>query len=180
MFGKFKVKAIEKTRHGGQLYEPGTEFTWEGHLNPNSGVVELIEVLEEAEAPAPVAPVEPAQELPSSEDAAKTGEEQKVIQTQEGTEIVDSFPMGGSINPAAIKARINEVEKAEDKGQLKVEEGGGAPAGERFQVVKKSGKWHNVVDIETGAVLNEKGLKKEDALAFKTKLIESSVSEEVK
>ena len=43
-------------------------------------------------------------------------------------------------------------------------------------IEKKSGIWQNVVDTQTGEVMNEKGMKIEDAEDFKQKLIDALVS----
>ena len=173
-----KVKEGKKIRHAGAIREGGYEFemTTPGNKPLVSASVDIVEVLEEnTAAPEQVQQV-PAKPIETTQEVKAVPKGTAVItKTAEGSEIVDSFPMGANPNPALLKAKIAEVEQAEASGTLKVEEdGGGAPAGERFQIVKKSGAWQNVVDTETGAVLNEKGMKMEDALAFKAKLIESA------
>lgn len=177
--------------HKGQIHDSGDEFELQlkGVSTP-SGSFEVLEVLDPGEKVVPTPSVHQIKTKPlrgeeqildSDPNPTPTSEQTIAAQaatiqkTAEGSEIVDSFPMGSNPNPALLKAKIAEVEKAEATGTLKVEEGeAGAPAGERFQIVKKSGVWQNIVDTESGAVLNEKGMKMADALDFKAKLIEAS------
>ena len=182
-----RVKPGKKVRdNDGGVRVGGEEFELTHPVRLKSSALEILKEISASEPTPPVsAPVEAKplrgeeQVLESNPDPTPTSEQTvaaqaAVINTAEGSQIIDSFPMGSNPNPALLKAKIQEVEKAEATGTLKVEDGGGAPAGERFQIVKKSGAWQNVVDTETGQVLNEKGMKMEDALAFKSKLIESA------
>ena len=182
-----RVKPGKKVRdNDGGVRVGGEEFELTHPVRLETSALVILKEIGETAPPVPSTPAletKPVrgeeQVLESNPDPIPTSEQTiaaqaEVINTAEGSQIVESFPMGSNPNPALLKAKIAEVEKAEATGTLKVGDGGGEPAGERFQIVKKSGVWQNIVDTETGQVLNEKGMKMEDALAFKAKLIDSA------
>jgi len=170
-----KVKDMQ-----GNVREGGEQFEYTPHYKGPLQSLSLIAIetlVEDGAVPTPAAaPVAEVPDIP----AAPTGEGHPaanaapvIVQTGEGTEIVGSFDPTAALSPEAIKAHINQVENAPEVKIVKEEL---APAGDRFVIEKKSGIWQNVVDTQTGEVMNEKGMKIEDAEDFKQKLIDALVS----
>ena len=145
----------------------GVPKGWEGEmvLSDNfkgSISLEMLEDLGTAVKGGGIVPItddKPKVESEIKEANADNLQKNTVIATNEGTEIVDSFPMGSNPNPALIKAKIAEVESSEP---VVVEEGAGNPGGAKFTVEEKSRGWYNVVDTDSGAVMNDKSLRKDD------------------
>jgi len=164
---QFRVKIVRNVKflYKGKFYVYGDEFDFEGEPS----TVASLQVIKPISGPTPAKAVEAKKvEEVKPEPTPKVDEDNSVILTNDGTEIIDTFEMGSMVSPAAIKAAIAKVEATpvkvikEEIVEQKVEE-------VQFEKVETSRGWYDVIN-SSGEVISSKKLRKDEADSFITTL----------
>lgn len=162
---KVKVEPGVPVVYNGKTYQPGEEFEFDGVPGPFLEVVEEREV--EDKTTVSEKPIKQETTKKVTEETEVKADVPKVLKTPEGTEIVSTFEEGMPLNPTVIKQHIKKIESTkpivEETEELK-------PANEKFAVQERGGNWYDVVDLETGNVLNDKAMRRAEAEKFKASL----------